>query len=245
MLPDCRGEEGPWAMAEHPANSRLEVLLKEADLITQDVHKRLEVQRQSFNYALIAFGVAATVLANEIRQDKYQGHYGDSAFSLQSIDQSVGGLSPAFTLILLLLPVVVGPLGYIFFDDELIIYRNLFYLRRVALPKIRELSEPDDRLRANWRLLLEQHGLINLTALSLVVHMFLSVGRWLLFIVPTAAPVIYGFAGPDEGWWKGLWSDGWASPRALLFALDCAIASLLIVAVVSAVAEQIRWRFRS
>ena len=186
--------------------------LKEYDSLRSEQMKRLEFQHQAVNYLLIVLGVAISTFA--------------ASMKLTSDAQSSAEANFLFRTgiwILLFLPLVTAPLGFIFFDNEMAIHSIGSHLNWRFKPKVVELVKSSpllmnviDGLRRDDRDFIQaavrEENLLFGTSLDFFflfnrsegIHKTLSSGKWILFLLPTIGPVVM------LGGWR------------LLFAGDCA-----------------------
>jgi hypothetical protein len=148
-------------VSPHPA---LQVHMAEYTLLRQEVLSRMATQSQAFNYLLVVIGVAATALVNGLGKEQ------DAYLSI-------------VLLVTILLPLVSAPLGFIFFDNEMVLHAIGSYIDRAWRPRTRELVADADILGNIWLF-------VGLDASSPRIHRRLSQGRWLLFLLPTVVPVL-------------------------------------------------------
>jgi uncharacterized membrane protein YvlD (DUF360 family) len=183
--------------------SAADALIAEFESLRQESFARLDSQRQAFNcLAVIAAAMIALIGAKELP------------------------VEPA--VLLLSLPLVVVPLGFIFFDNELVLWCLAAYIKDNLRPELSKLVEHDVLLsEARRGDLLHSQG-------SHVLHPVLSVGRWLLFVVPAVLPIIYSIH--TKAWNR--WPD--SLPFWPFFVADVALVLVLLWAVVYAV--RCRWR---
>ncbi|MEA3013004.1 MAG: hypothetical protein QOD42_1549 [Sphingomonadales bacterium] len=218
--------------------SRLDVHLSEYKVLRDEILKRLETQRQAFNYTVVVLGAVVTGLGILIGRD-------------------AGGANLALLPHLsLLLPLIVGPLAFIFFDDELVMYRDIFHISKYVRYRVAEqlkweegAFDGDPRLAYDVKLfMVEAYGFAWLSPASQRIHSGLSTGRWLLFLLPVAVPPFNFF------FFTLLWG-GRAVPGqigglhmrlTLLWVLaltaDFIILGMLVRAIAAALKEQARWR---
>jgi hypothetical protein len=190
------------AAGDERAGQLLEVYLAKYASLRSEVFHRFQYQQQTVNFLLVALAAVAAAGA------------------------SLGVERPELAVKLaLFVPLVAGPLGYLYLANELMIFGITGYIRRELSADVsrvlgRPVSLGDDRfdyLRETSRLL----------------HRLLPLGRWLLFLLPTAGPVIYA----------ALFTDVWRTPPfAVVWAADVVVSAVLIVAVVSTTREEARWR---
>lgn len=119
----------------------------------------------------------------------------------------------------LVVPLISSPLCYIFFDNEILIWSIGRYINEELTPKLSTYLDTDV-------LLLERRRGLYLTNSIKTLHSFLSVGRWILFFIPSVAPIILSF--------KNGWTQGSALFTIILVA-DIVLTLILIWAVVSTI----------
>jgi hypothetical protein len=144
-------------------------LIAEYESLREEFFARLESQRQAFNYlAVILAAMIALIGADRLPVD--------------------------LAVLLLALPLVVAPLGFIFFDNELVIWGIAAYIRDTLRPQLTRLVGQKVLLYEGR---FESHGSR--------LHLLLSTGRWLLFIVPTLLPIGYAaWNGTLNSWLTAL-----------------------------------------
>jgi hypothetical protein len=180
-------------------NSAAAALIAEYESLRQEFFARLESQRQAFSYLAI---ILAALIAL-IGADKAPNN-------------------PA--VVLLPLPLVVAPLGFIFFDNELVIWGIAAYIRDNLRPELSKLVD--------HKVLLYE-GRFSGSHRSRL-HLVLSSGRWLLFVIPTALPIAYAvWMGTLKSWFTSL-------PYMPFMILDAFLALILVCAICVAVSYRMR-----
>jgi hypothetical protein len=183
----------------------LSVYLAKYGSLRQELFQRFQFQGQAFNFlivvltALIAVGAAQF---EEGRTDRFEG-------------------------LVLLVPLVTGPFGYLYLAHDLMIFGIAAYIERdlsrdVSQVLGRDISLADARFE-------------HLSDAGLQAHRVLAPSRWLLFVFPTVIPVVYA------AFFTEAWQD---SPLSVLFALDCVLIAVLFLTMAAAVREQAAWRRR-
>jgi hypothetical protein len=180
----------------------LQVYLQEYDKIWDEVSARFESQRQAFNYVLIVAGAVITAY-------------------------SAGRGNP---YIYLLAPLLITSLGYIFFDNELMIWGIVYYTRNHLQKRIRAITGDDEVLA------LENHRFAYMPSGGRKAHQFVSFGRWLVFIMPSLVMIISALQSPRWRWDTALWA---------LLALDVAALMSLLVVMGIAAHRQSLWTARA
>jgi hypothetical protein len=181
----------------------LSVYLAKYDSLRAETASRFQFQAQAYNFLVVVLAAATTAAAALLGSD-YADRLGE---------------------LILALPLVAGPLGYLYVSNDLMIFGIAGYLDRGLSRDIsavlgRDIVLSDARLDA-----LSRRGRLTLAALGY--------SRWLLFVVPTVGPIIYA----------ALATDAWREfPVVLLFAADCLFALGLLAAIWVAAREQIAWR---
>ncbi|HEX8559453.1 MAG TPA: hypothetical protein VF668_15230 [Pyrinomonadaceae bacterium] len=244
---------GEEEMSENLKARRLEVHLAEYAALREEINQRLERQRESFNYTVAvlgAFVAGAGLLAGK-----------------DSVDPSAVALVPH---LMLLLPLIVGPLAFIFFDDELVLYRDIYHICLHLREKVHEqlkdpweeAAGPDPLLtsppltsppltsppapRSDKPFLVEAEGFQRMWVFSNRIHPWLSYGRWLLFIGPVLMP-LFVFALTKKEIRENPIKVGNFTVEAwpysgVIFAIDIFILALLVLAILSVAKEQRVWR---
>jgi len=187
-----------------PDNRVLEPFLVEYESLRAEIFSRLDSQRQAFQY-LVAI-LAATVGLYAAKQEA-------------QID---------WDLVLLALPVVVAPFGFIFFDNEFMIFRNGFYIQNHLRLRISEIVGHSDVLAV------EKKGFRCLYDTTCFIHSWVSYGRWSLFLLPTLGPSVYALLSPNVC--LCVFRYGF------LLILDFLFSLLLISAVIATMREHRKWK---
>lgn len=223
--------------------------LKEYESLRSEQMKRFDFQHQAFNYLLIVLGVALSVAGACL---KLTPESNGSAH--QVIDTSL--LSLVVAWILLFLPLLTAPLGFMFFDNEMAIHSIGSHLNWRFKPKVVELIRHNplvekfiDDLKAenqplHKRVSVKEEHLIFGDSLdffylyegSATFHKWLSRGRWILFLLPTVGPVILlGFytVYRRRWWWLEFNGDEFlfVCLAVLIYVIDILVCSLLLSAV--------------
>lgn len=176
--------------------------LAEFGSLRDEVFARIESQRQSFNY-LITLSTAVL------------------AFVATAMAPSDKGVSFDLRLIMFV-PLLAAPLAFIFFDNELVIWTLGRYIRETLGPQLSRAVGRDVLLSEARRGGLLSGGLGR-------VHLALSVGRWLLFLLPIGLPLWYGLhIRADRGW-------AYVPPFWVVVVLDSLVLVLLLIAIFAAV----------
>jgi hypothetical protein len=143
-----------------------DLYLAEYNSLRTEQMSRMQTQGQAFNFLLVIVGAAITAII--------------SAANATNRDH----LPWVVTLVTLLLPLAACPLGYMFFDNEIMIHSigsYLYHNRRHQM--IAYFSNPD--ILGNT---LAFKGLPDFTD---QVFPWVSRGRWILFCIPTFLPVVF------------------------------------------------------
>ncbi len=201
-------EESIWG-------DRLEVHMAEYNSLRDEVLARLEGQRQAVNFLLVA--LAGTLSAFMVSIDK------TSVLQSYSLD-----LREWAAMVGLLVPMIAGPLIFMFFDNEFMMFRNGYHILHHIKPDC-ETMVGEGVLEADVK------GFECLLPPSVWAHTLVSYARWIMFFIPTALPVIFGYQYLDH-WDRSFWD--------LVWWIDLAVTLLLLSAVVMALAEQLRWKLR-
>jgi hypothetical protein len=197
---------GEPATAQTDTNANtdtLSVYLAKYGSLRAETASRFQFQAQAYNFLVVVLAAATTAAAALLGSD-YADRIGE---------------------LILALPLVAGPLGYLYVSNDLMIFGIAGYLDRGLSRDIsavlgRDVVLSDARLDA-----LSRRGRVTLAALGY--------SRWLLFVVPTVGPIVYA----------ALATDAWREfPVLLLFAADCLIALGLLAAIWVTAREQIAWR---
>jgi hypothetical protein len=178
--------------------------LKEYQTVSTEIYARFDNQRQAFNYLvgvvgglLMAYGAAT---AAEVHIPVY---------------------------VFLFVPLLITPLAFIFFDNEIMIWSIIYYTRYHLRPEVQKLTMDDKVLE------LECRRFRYLIAGTRHIHRMLSYDRWALFLVPTAIAVGYAVT---------VFPDWRHDPIFMgLLALDGILSLLLLVTMVYAAKQQAVW----
>jgi len=174
----------------------------------EEVFARIESQRQSFNYLVT---LSTAVLA-----------FIGSALAPSGIRFDIR--------LVMFTPLLAAPLAFIFFDNELVIWTLGRYIREDLAPRLSAAVGRDV-------LTMEARRGGFLTGGVGTIHLALSVGRWILFLLPIGLPLWYGFhIHADRGW-------PYVPPFWVLAVLDSLVLALLFLAIVAAILLRSRvWR---
>lgn len=187
-------------MSEKVADS----YLAEFESLRDEIFSRFESQRQAFNYLMALIAALAALIAS----DKFR------------LDQSY----------IVFLPLIAAPLGFIFFDNEIVIWSIGAYINNDLRPRLSEAVGRDV-------LLIESRRSTYISGSNSILHLLLSIGRWILFLLPVGFPI--GYAIKNRLW------TGWpfGVPFGLIICVDCMLAIVLMWAMVSTIImRQAGWR---
>jgi hypothetical protein len=163
---------------------------------------RFDNQRQAFNYLVTLLAAIAGLLATKTVHVEPEWFFW--------------------------LPIIIAPLGFIFFDNELMIWGIVRYTRSHLHNRIVDLM---GEAQSSNVLMLEKKRFEN--AKTQKCHRVLSLGRWMLFVVPTVASIIYA----------ATYASAWRqSYYVILFLVDCIITILLLWGMLQAASEQNVWK---
>lgn len=186
----------------------LNIFMAEYDSLRSEQLARISNQQQAFQFlvAVLAAGVATVVSLINV-----------TGFDLERLPQYA-----------LLLPVVAAPLTFIFLDNEIMIFGTGAFISGHLKKCIRSVVKNKSILLSDGR----RFTYTNL--LALVTHPWISIGRWLLFVLPVVGPVAYAVADREK--WPAYQS--WAS---LLLIIDMLLVVLTFIGLVAAVAVRLNW----
>jgi hypothetical protein len=143
-----------------------DLYLAEYNSLRQEQMQRIQTQGQSFNFLLILTGAAITAVIT-------------SANAKEN-----ASLFPWVVItVTLLLPMATCPLGYMFFDNEIMIHSIGSYLYYNRRPRMLEHFGDDQALGRTLSFNL-------LPQWTNTVFPWISKGRWILFCLPTFLPVM-------------------------------------------------------
>jgi Mn2+/Fe2+ NRAMP family transporter len=199
-------------MSANDDGKLIDVYLEEYKSLRAEVLSRIQTQNQAVNFLLIIMGAAITATIAVLRDV-----------------QSASYLSSVILAIILLLPLFAAPLCFIFFDNEIMIHAIGSYLFYEVRPRIAKITKSLDTLGD----ILEFKHLPFTT--SRVFH-HVSLGRWILFIIPILLPTAFSIAysSANWGWWRNYHSP---IPKAqpingiflvIIIVANCAVSTLLI-----------------
>jgi hypothetical protein len=191
----------------------MKVYLAEYDNFRKEIGVRLTAQQQAFTLLLTLLGAALTA-AGVLNQYK---------------------LTQFGPLLALFLPVVSAPLGFIFFDNEIMIFANGACVVRDLRGRIASLVGSDKIFPVDPIDFIRSRPFANR------VHFSLSIGRWILFLLPVILPTL------DATWYA-------IRPTAelksiiniiyfrLFLVLDYLICALLVMAIIVVIKDHRNWR---
>jgi hypothetical protein len=189
----------------------LEAHLAEYEALTAELTSRFESQRQAFNYLVLVLGGAVALLG---------GAAGERSMPLLAAPE-----------IFFWLPLVTAPLAFIFFDNELMIWSIIWYVRHHLRLQVQAAVGSD----GVW--LMEESRFRYLGRFCDPCHRLLSYGRWLFFLFPVALSTWYALAE--------LAGAAHRDPvHQVVLGMDVLVTVFLVVAMVQAGREQGRWRRR-
>jgi hypothetical protein len=193
---------------------RLTAYVEEYKRIWDEVLSRFESQRQAFAFTIGIFGTLVTVITAIENPSR--------AAEASPVTGALSSLSP---LLLFWVPLVVVPFGFIFFDNELMIWGIVRYTRNHLCDQVSALVADSNVF------LMEKSRFPDPRTRS--CHFVLSLGRWTIFILPIVISLGYAIAKRPDFWrtWY-LW----------IAALDAVATALLVWAMVRAAAEQDIWK---
>jgi hypothetical protein len=244
-MPDTLEEKAEKTTKPDPMTA----YLKEYESLRAEQMKRFELQHQAFNYLLIVLGVVISIVAASLKLTP-----ADNSSAFQTIDLNL--LIVIVLWILLFLPLITAPLGFIFFDNEMAIHSIGSHLNWRLKPKVIELIKSNhllEKVIADLRnenqldfkqAAVTEENLIFGTSLdffylhekSEAFHRMLSSGKWILFLLPTVGPVILlGLytLNRKEWWWREFSGDGLLLVYLgiIIYVLDVLVCIILLAAV--------------
>jgi hypothetical protein len=189
----------------------LMVHLAEYESLRGEQMQRLESQNQAFNYLLVVIGVAVTgaiTLATQRRE-------------VDAVTAEMQAVL-AFWLVMAL-PLVTAPLGFIFFDNEMAVHSIGSHLYHEVRPKLAKRTGDDEVLQPTLEF-------AHLHPWSRGIHGWLSRCRWTLFLLPAAGPWIAMSLYLSGAWLaaSGSWAKVAESTAFVLFGVDVAMTALLV-----------------
>lgn len=190
--------------AEGSSDRLFELHMKEFESLRAEIFERLESQRQAFNYLITLLGAIAALIGVFAKE-------GNLDFNL------LAKLS-------LLLPLIVSPLGFIFFDNEILIWSIATYIHCRLRRGLARLVGKTNIFE------LEGRGSIYLLGNSRRLHLLLSAGRWLLFFIPPVISVIYALT--MKAWQN--WS--WWIPFSVILVVDVLLIAATLWAILASIA---------
>jgi len=125
-------------------------------------------------------------------------------------------------LVCLFAPLFIAPLGFIFFDNELQIWRVARYMRYTLRLRVASLSGDTQSLAV------DDYSFGTIAARRTIP--FLSVGRWLIFLVPAVGAAVLAATRAFTAVWS-----------VAVFALDLGAIVVLVAGIAAATKEQMHW----
>lgn len=151
----------------------LTVYTNEYGLLNQEIFARFDSQRQAFSYLVTVAAILVTIILAVIKD---------------RLD-----LDPN---LILFVPLLMAPLGFIFFDSEIAIWAINRYIATRLRPAAAGLIAPEAAPAVSfWG-----DPRASLLPLSRWGYSALSLGRWVLFLLPLLLPLGYA-AARFEAWW--------------------------------------------
>jgi hypothetical protein len=197
--------EGPPEIPADATAQLLSVSLAKYGSLRQELFHRFQFQGQAFNFLIVVLTGLIAVGAGQLE----------------------AGRGDLFDGLVLLIPLVTGPFGYLYLAHDLMIFSIIGYIQRDLSQEVSQLLGRDVSL-ADARF---EH----LSDAGLLAHRVLAPLRWLLFLFPTVIPVLYAAFFTEV--WK-------VYPFSILFALDCLVIAVLLLTMAAAAREQAVWRRR-
>ena len=197
--------EGPPDTPTDATDQRLSISLAKYGSLREELFQRFQFQGQAFNFLIVVLTALIAVGAGQLEEGRGDGFEG----------------------LVLLIPLVTGPFGYLYLAHDLMIFSIAGYIQRDLSQEVSQLLGHDVSL-ADARF---EH----LSDAGLLAHRVLAPSRWLLFIFPTVIPVIHA------AFFTEAWKD---FPLSVLFALDRVIIAVLLLTMAAAAREQAVWRRR-
>jgi hypothetical protein len=191
-------------MGEIKPGDYVAAYLAQYNSLRGEIQNRLGAQQQAFQYLVGVLTAAIGALA------------------------AAKGLNLDPNQLILALPIIVAPLGFILFDNEIMVFEAGSHAHRMRT-RISQLLN-DEALLADGHPLCRRHKLSRLT------HPLLSVGRWLLFLIPAIGSTLYATIA---GWGDWLWK----LPYPLILVVDIMVSILLLLGALAAGVEQYKWRW--
>jgi hypothetical protein len=208
-------------MAENGVNRVLNAYLAEYNSLRAEQLSRLQSQNQAFNYLVIILGAAIGAVITSLSKPEQMWLWG-----------------PILIALGLFLPLVSGPLGFIFFDNEMAIYSigsRIYTDLRPHIGKIiTDTGVFEDSLTFK-----------NLNPSGPKIHRRLSAARWILFLVPTVLPTL-GVGSYVITNWAQWWSYLKPSAHTPLVTLYVFGGAIFIIDILTCVLllQAIWWSFR-
>lgn len=204
----------------------LEMYLAQYSSLRAEQQKRLDAQQQAFQFlvgSLTAVLTATTavlglivplILSNDptkIDPNK-----------IAALIERISNLLPQAALFL---PIILAPLAFIFFDNEIMIFKIGADVSKVRDRIFSLVGENESNM--------DLDTFCDLTRVSRGAHFAVSIGRWIVFLVPIMLPMFYALSA---------W-ESWIVLNWVVFSLDAILVIFLLWAVISAIVEQWRWRW--
>ena len=204
-------------MAEREADKdrALDVYLEEYKSLRAEVLARVQTQNQAFNFLFLIMGATITAVIAAA----------NSAISAEPPQPA--HLESVINGVALLLPLVTAPLGFIFFDNEIMIHAigsYLYYGDGGALVHSKT---------GNAKVFGGVMSFEYLPRKTNTLHHQVSSSRWLLFLVPIVLPILWLCGRMVERWdWWSSYSLTTIIFGSFIFLLDIIAFFLWIKAMV-------------
>jgi len=196
--------------------------LAEYNSLRAEQLSRLQTQTQSFNYLLVVLGAAIGAVVTSLTKPEL-------FWSIQSVLFAIG----------LLLPILAGPLAFIFFDNEMAVYSIGSRIHADLRPRL-ATTVGDLEVFANAL------GFKNLHPSSIAIHGRLSMARWVLFLLPTVLPTLGVCSFLLLNWDRLLVFFGkFVTGQAVLMAAFLIVVFLLDIVMCILTVQAITWSFRT
>jgi hypothetical protein len=183
---------------------QVDIYLAEFEALRNDILARFEFQRQAFNYLIALLGASLA----------FVGAWGDKH-----------PIQPEYFLFM---PLLAAPLAYIFFDNEIMISADGRYIH----DKLRRYIQEALGSSTSTKVLCLEERHADLSTWQCSIQLCLSIGRWLLFLLPVIGPIVFGLGNDRLTQYIDV---GFPIPMRLLLLIDIVLGIMEVVAIITVI----------